>query len=146
MPSSKAGVYNGWIFGNGTKYHVAGMSGFFDLPDVVTTDQPRPFVGGLFPGVDRKGGLTVTLGIIIIADSISDYDSLVDAMCTATDVQTAEKPLQVFGSTRYIMCRPRKRTIPIECEDPIPTFKVPQDGITIEFFSTTGLLVTGTPP
>lgn len=144
MPASRSGVYNGWAFGGTSKYHVAGMTGFFDLADVVSRDQPK-VNGGLFPGQDVKGGLTVSLSIIVIADSISDYDTLIDALCTATDVQTAELPLQVFGSTRYIYCRPRKRSIPIDCEAPIPSTKVFGEA-TIEFFSSDATLRTGTPP
>lgn len=143
MPASRSGAYNGWSFGGTSKYHVAGMSGFFDLPDVVSRDQPK-VNGGLFAGEDVKAGLTVSLSIIVIADSIADYDSLIDAMCTATDVRATELPLQVFGSTRYIYCRPRKRTIPIDCEAPIPSVKVFGEA-TIEFFSTTATLITGTP-
>lgn len=145
MPASKAGQYNGWSFGNGTKYHVSGMSGFFDLPDVVTRDQPK-VNGGVFPGEDKAGGLTVTLGILIIANDITDYDALVDAMVTATAARATELPLRVFGNSRYINCRPRKRIIPIECEHPIPGFKVPQEGITVEFFATDPTLYTGSPP
>lgn len=146
MPASRAGAYNGWSFGNGTKFHVAGMSGFFDLPEVVTRDQPKVLTGGMFPGEDVKGGLTVALGIVIIADSIADYDSCVDAMVAATAVRATELALQVFGSTRYIMCRPRSRVVPIDCENPIPTFKVAEEGIRIEFFATNPVLVVGTPP
>lgn len=145
MPASRSGSYNGWSFGNGTKYHVAGMSGFFDLPQVVTSDEPKVLVGGMFPGTDRKGGLTIVLGITIIADDLADYDALLDAMVTATDVQAAELPLRVFGSTRYINCRPRKRSVPIECEYPIPNFKVAEEGITIEFFATDPTLYVGAP-
>lgn len=144
MPASRAGQYNGWAFGNGTKYHVAGMSGFFDLPDVVSRDQPK-VNGGMFAGEDVKGGLAVTLGIVIIADDLADYDALVDAMVAATAVRATELPLRVFGNTRYINCRPRKRIVPIECEYPIPSFKVAEEGIIIEFFATDPTLYVGTP-
>lgn len=146
MPASKAGQYNGWSFGEGTKFHVAGMSGFFDLPEVVTRDQPKVLTGGMFPGEDVNAGMTVTLGITIIADSISDYDTCLDALVAATAIRATELPLRVFGNTRYLYCRPRKRSVPIECENPIRTFKVPQDGIVIEFFATDPTLYTGTPP
>lgn len=141
MPASLAGAYNGLSFGPATNYHVGAMSGFFDLPEIESRDQPRALASGMFAGTDLARGLTVGLVLVMIADTPAAYDALVDALVAATAARATELPLQVFGLTRYISCRPRKRSIPIDCEG-----EPQRAGVaTLEFFATNPVLVVGTP-
>lgn len=112
--SKLSGSYNGLSWGPGSAFHCAGMEGFWDLPDIVVTDSGKATGDGLFAGIDRKGGRSVVLTLVIIADDVAGYDNAVISLINATDVQTVDKQLLFWNSTRYIMARPRRRSIPVE--------------------------------
>lgn len=141
MPASLAGSYNGLAFGVGTSYGVAGMDGFWDLPEVRENDLERTTGTGTVAGKDRKGGRTVTLTLVLIAATPTAYDTLVDNLIAATDVQpTVELPLRFWGNTRYIRCRPRRRSLPVDCGYPQRTGTA-----VIEFFASDPTVFTGAP-
>lgn len=142
MPAATAGSYNGLAFGPGTSYHVAAMEGFYELPEVRSNDLAKTTAAGYFVGTDRKGGRTVVLTLVLIADTPAGYDTLVDNLLAAMDVAGAtERPLRFAGNTRYINCRPRKMAPEIDTERPQRAGRA-----VIEFFATDATVFTGAPP
>jgi hypothetical protein len=107
-----SGSYNGLAWGPGTKYHINKIAGAADMPGIRATDSLRAYQHGHFRGVDLSAGRVVDITFAIVGDDNPDYLNLVGALETATVLQSsAELPLLLYGSTRRINCRPRKRAI-----------------------------------
>lgn len=135
------GSYNGLSFGAGTDYHVSGVEGLWDLPELRTTDLPKSGGTGYFVGRDRAASRTVILTLTLVAATAAAYDTLVTNLRTATDPQTTDKPLRLMGNTVYVNARPRRRIIPIA------TDRQQRIGVTtIEFFCADPTVYTGAPP
>lgn len=112
-----AGEYNGLSFGPGSDVHVAGMEGVEDLPPVRSTDVLRANDEGSFLGSDYLGSREVVMTYHLIADNQEDYEVIRDlfkaAMVPSTSV---EIPLKIYGSTKRINCRVRRRNVPVFCD------------------------------
>lgn len=114
---SLAGSYNGLTFGPGGQVHVGSLAGLDDLPPIRAIDQPKGGADGAFVSLDLLGPRTITMALEIIASTPTAYRALVDAVMAATVTQAAELPLYLYGSTRRLLCRPRRRMIPYDAEE-----------------------------
>ena len=109
--------YNGLTAGAGTIYRTVRFDGFYDLAAIRTNDTPRLVTDGLYPGLDVQEGLTLTIGLVIVAGSESALQSAIASVASATAAQGATPLPLAFnlpgvGSQHYL-ARPRKRTVPM---------------------------------
>jgi hypothetical protein len=103
------GSYNGVTWGPAGTYRCDGMSGFDDLPVIVSTDQPKSLGDGLFVGEDRLGEHSVVVRLAAIADSDAALRTAMDAINAAFSRQLVPKALRWWDLTRYVWARPRQR-------------------------------------
>lgn len=135
------GSFNGLSFGAGTDYHVSGVEGLWDLPEVRSNDLPKSAGYGSFVGMDRSGSRTVTLTLTLIAATVGAYDTLVTTLRTATEPQTTAKALRLMGNTVFVWARPRRRILPIA------TDRQQRHAVAvIEFVCADPTVYTGAPP
>lgn len=114
---SLAGSYNGLSFGPTQKVHVGGHVGLADLPELRTTDIARGGEDGAFQGLDLMGERVVTLDLHLIGDDHSDFLTQFATLEAATvPRQSGELPLYLFGSTKVVYVRPRRRALPTETD------------------------------
>lgn len=107
-----SGSYNGLAFGPATSFPLNLIAGLDDMPPVRSTDALRSQDHGAWAGTDLAGERTITLGFMLTAANAAALDALADQVSAAFVVQPAELPLLYNGSTRRIMCRPRRLMIP----------------------------------
>lgn len=108
--------YNGLTLGAGTPYGLTNALGLDDLPDLRTSDTPRPSDHGLYAGSDFAAGRLVELALTVTAADNAAFRAAIQALDDATVLQTTEKALsfQQPGSAaaRRVNVRPRRRSIP----------------------------------
>lgn len=96
-------------------YEIQNAWGLDDLPDLRTSDVPRPRDHGRFPGGDYSDGRTPGFQIIVHADTPGELRTKLDALRLVTSPRQTEAPLvfQLPGlDPLRIYCRPRRRAIP----------------------------------
>lgn len=113
---SLAGSYRGLTFGNGagTGFHVAGVEGLWDLPDVRSDDLPKAVGDGSFPGQARLSARRIVLTLHLIASTPSAYETLVQTLITETDDVNTLDTLSLMGNTKTVQARPSRRLIPVK--------------------------------
>lgn len=108
--------FNGLTLGAGTAYGINDMRGFDDLPDLRTSDTPRPSDHGLYPGSDFAGGRTVEVALIVTAATDAAFRAAIQALEDATVLRAAEAALSFqkpgMAAARRVNVRPRRRSIP----------------------------------
>jgi hypothetical protein len=134
--------YRGFAFGGTSDYLVApGVTGLFDLPEIVTSDQQRLRRHGLHPGDDFMLSREIVIPLEITADDTATWEANLQALKTAMAVDperdTAEDPLvfQVPGIAEgrkvRIDARPRGLAGPL---DLTWFYEIPT--VNLRFFST----------
>ena len=110
-----AGSYRGLTFGNGagTGFHVGGVDGLWDLPEVFENDLPKAVGQGSFPGEPRKGVRRIVLTLHLIAANHTAYDALVEDLIAETDDVETLDTLSLMGNTRTVEARPVRRIVPV---------------------------------
>lgn len=110
-----AGSYRSLTFGNGTGtgFHVAGVEGLWDLPEVVENDLPKAAANGAFAGTTRKGPRRIVLTLHLIAASHTAYDTLVQTLITNTDDVNTLNTLSLMNNTKTVQARPTRRIVPV---------------------------------
>lgn len=79
--------YRGFAFGGDSDQGVPpGLRGFFDNPDMISSDQRRLRRHGLHPGDDWYEGREVTIPIEVTADSTATWEANLQALKTAMAV------------------------------------------------------------
>lgn len=110
-----AGSYRSLTFGNGagTGFHVAGVEGLWDLPEVRSNDLPKAAADGAFPGTSRKGPRRIVLTLHLIAATHTAYDTLVQTLITNTDDVNTLNTLSLMNNTKTVQARPTRRIVPV---------------------------------
>ena len=111
--------YNGLLLGSGTVYEVRQVSGIEDLPDVRTSDTPRPSDHGMFAGNDFAAGRTVEVDLEVTGTSDVSFRTSVDALAAVTAFRQTELPLTFRlpgGVDKRIYVRPRRRALPVSLD------------------------------
>lgn len=111
---STAGSYRGLTFGTGanTGFHVAGLEGLDDLPEVRSNNLPKAVGAGSFPGKSRLGERRIVLSLLLRAASPAAYDTLVATLVAETDDVDTLDTLSLEGNTRTVEARPTRRIVP----------------------------------
>jgi hypothetical protein len=113
---SLAGSYRGLTFGNGTTsgFHVGGVEGLWDLPDVRSDDLPKAVGDGVFPGTPKLGPRRIVLTLHLIAATPVAYEALVQTLIAETDDVVTLDTLSLMGNTVTVEARPTRRIIPVK--------------------------------
>lgn len=110
-----SGSYNGLSWGPGTDFHISDVKGLDDLPAVRTSDAPRAADHGVWRGIDVLDRRVVQLDFAIIAkDNPTLFADVAQAEAAFQPQLSTELPLLLFGSTRLVYCRCRRRDIPYD--------------------------------
>lgn len=111
-----AGSFNSLAFGPGTDIHVASLEGVEDLPAIRSNDDLRSGDHGAFRGTDLLGEREIVM-TFHLRDFNGSYETLRDTFKNAMVISTnTEIPLKLYGSTRRINCRVRRRNVPVICD------------------------------
>ena len=109
-------TYNGLTLGAGTAYGISDLRGLDDLPELRTSDTPRPQDHGEYPGIDYAAGRTVDVALTVTAATDAAFRAAIQALEDATILRTAETALSFqnpgMASPRRVNARPRRRSIP----------------------------------
>lgn len=109
------GSYRSLTFGNGagTGFHVAGVEGLWDLPEVRGNDLPKAVGNGDFPGSARLAPRRIVLTLHLIAATPTAYDTLVETLIAQTDDVDTIDTLSLAGNTKTVEARPARRIVPV---------------------------------
>jgi|SRR5688572_23237553 len=110
--------YGGVLLGANTSYDIVGITGLDDLPDVRTSDIPRPSDHGLYPGPDFAAGRIIEVEVEVTGATEAAFRANVEALAAATILRSDETALvfrlPAFTGDRQIFARPRRRAIPTD--------------------------------
>lgn len=112
-------TYQGLTVGAGTVWPIAQVSGLEDLPPIRSGDQARAYAHGEVPGLDLAAGRNIVLDLLVFDSGTGDFAANVERLKAITVPQGTETEL-VFTlpgrNPRALMCRPRRRQLPIDLE------------------------------
>lgn len=104
------------LLGPTTALGITEARGFDELPNVRTSDTPRPADHGLFAGRDFAGGRVVELDLTITGTTDLAFRASVQSLADATVFRQDELPLVFrlpgYTANRRVNCRPRRRSLP----------------------------------
>jgi hypothetical protein len=89
---------NGLLIGKGTPYKVINIDGLFELPDVLSDDEPRPSVDGeRSSNMETLAGRTISMDITMLTDEVpgKTADDLYDALQRVTSSIRTTFPFKI---------------------------------------------------
>lgn len=130
--------FGGLVAGEeGSAISIVEVDGLLMLPDVRSSDLELVQRDGLYPGEDYMNGRAVTVTFEIYGSSADEFMASVNAVQAAYKSMRSEAkwrfrfPGIAAGLTGYVMCRPRRRSAPMNLD-----YVNHVCNVTIELFST----------
>ncbi len=125
---------DGLVIGAGTPYIITGIEGL-GIPDVNSSDLPRPHRGGSFQGFDQVGARPITISMIVTGTDSLDCKANLDALASVWYLHQgeADRPMTVKlpGTVeKYVIGRPRRLAY-----DNLAHLKSRNVTVTAEYFS-----------
>lgn len=110
------------LMGNGTAYPVAGLEGWWDLPDARGVNEPRPSTHGNYLGLLLSNARMITVTLHVPEGPTGNLASRLDTL--RSTMARAETPVEEslaiqLGGTKYLVnARIRRRSIPVNPDYP----------------------------